>query len=80
MTIGIKDIFEERNTKDKFTLELGNNYSEVAKINTPNMMRPMPFSGYPFQGKIMKVRFFINKIRNDKAYRLTASLIICQKY
>ena len=66
MTIGIKDIFEERNIKDKFTFELENNYSEVAKINTPNMMRPMPFSGYPFQGKIMKFLFLLNKISNNK--------------
>ena len=65
MTIGIKDIFEERNTKDKFTLELGNNYSEVAKINTPNMMRPMPFSGYPFQGKIIKIRIFWKQTKKN---------------
>ena len=80
MTIGIKDIFEERNIKDKFTFELENNYSEVAKINTPNMMRPMPFSGYPFQGKIMKFLFLLNKISNNKIYRLATYLMICQKY
>ena len=55
MTIDVRNIFEETNAEEKFNFELGTNYSETLKYSTPNMMRPMPFSGYPFQGKLIQM-------------------------
>ena len=55
MTIGITNISEDSDKIDKFNFELRTNYSEEATTQSPNMMRPMPFSGYPFQGKIIEI-------------------------
>ena len=54
MTIDVRNIYEKTNPEEKFNFELGTNYSETLKNNIPNMMRPMPFSGYPFQGKLIQ--------------------------
>ena len=53
MTIGITNLTEDSDNIDKFNFELRTNYLEEVQTQTQNMMRPMPFSGYPFQGKII---------------------------
>ena len=58
MTIGFTNISEDSDKIDKFNFELRTNYSEEVKNQDPNMMRPMPFSGYPFQGKIIEISFY----------------------
>ena len=55
MTIGITNISEDSYKVDKFDFEIRANYSEEVNTQRPNMMRPMPFSGYPFQGKISEI-------------------------
>ena len=59
MTIGITNITEDSDNIDKFDFEFRTNYSGEAKTQSPNMMRPMPFSGYPFQGKNIRISYFL---------------------
>ena len=59
MTIGITNITEDSDNIDKFDFESRTNYSEEVKTQNPNMMRPMPFSGYPFQGKNIIISYFL---------------------
>ena len=59
MTIGITNITEDSDNIDKFNFESWTNYLEEVHTQTQNMMRPMPFSGYPFQGKNIRISYFL---------------------
>ena len=59
MTIGITNLTEDSDNIDKFNFELRTNYLEEVQTQTQNMMRPMPFSGYPFQGKNIRISYFL---------------------
>ena len=54
MTIDFREGIEVANKEEslygKFATE---NYINTTQNNFSNMMRPMPFSGYPFQGMLL---------------------------
>ena len=54
MTIDFREGVEVANKEESFYgLTAPENYINSIQYNISNMMRPMPFSGYPFQGNLL---------------------------
>ena len=52
MTIDYSEGEVGTNSEEIFNVKSAAGFLHTVQSDIPNMMRPMPFSGYPFQGKI----------------------------
>ena len=50
MTINLGEGVVVANTEGLFNVRSASEYYNTFNSDVPTMMRPMPFSGYPFQG------------------------------
>ncbi len=56
MTIDFREVVEVENKQELLNVQsVTGNYLNTIQNNISNMMRPMPFSGYPFQGKLLQL-------------------------
>ena len=56
MTIDFREVVEVENKQEFSNVQLvTGNYLDTIQNNISNMMRPMPFSGYPFQGNLLQL-------------------------
>ena len=54
MTIDFREGLEVENKEESlYNKSATENYINSIQYNISNMMRPMPFSGYPFQGNLL---------------------------
>lgn len=64
MTINLGEGVVVGNTEGLFNVRSASEYCHPFNSEVPNMMRPMPFSGYPFQGKIFSLLCGTNETFN----------------